>query len=92
MSTGEQFDIFSSASALDALFDRLPGRHGTKEHALAVTQQAKNDCLPVVIIEKSLDREFPFHVTVGDSSYTLNAFNCLQGAEQFIARHQLVLR
>ena len=91
MNSGKQFDIFSTASDLDILFSKLPGQHGSKQHAVEVTRQVKRDNLDVVIIEKSLNRKFPFHVMVSGSEYTLNAFNCLLGAEQFVGRHQLNL-
>ena len=90
MKTGEQFDIFSEVSELDISFDGLPGERGSQAHAESVTAKVKSESLAVVIIEKSQDADFPFHVMVDNSEYTLNAFNCIQGAERFVARHQLV--
>lgn len=89
MNSGEQLDIFSSASDLEVIFSRLSSERGSQQHAIEVTQQVKSSNLYVVIVEKKLNKAFPFHVVVSGSEYTLNAFNCLQGAQQFIERHQL---
>ena len=89
MNRNQQLDIFSRASDLDIFFDHLPSQRGSQQHAIDVTQHAKHYRLPVCIVESILDKKFPFHVVVVEAQYTLNAFNCLSGAEQFIARHQL---
>lgn len=91
MKAGEQFDIFDVLPSLDERFEALNGTSGTQEHAQSVMSVVQSEGLYVEIREVKQECLLPFRVTVVDSHYCLNGFNCLRGARQFVARHGLLV-